>query len=93
MAQKIQRAYRNFCRRKIEAVVRIQTAYRQWREVRDFLRLRDYGHQVYRQMKQRRRFSLLSMRRFLGDYLNVMENGEVLSLLRNDQVRSLVPVI
>lgn len=33
--------------------------------------LRDYGHQVLAGRKERRRFSLISMRRFSGDYLLV----------------------
>ncbi|KAH8919050.1 myosin tail 2, partial [Atractiella rhizophila] len=36
-----------------------------------FLKLRDYGHTVLGGRKERRRFSLLGMRRYLGDYLDV----------------------
>lgn len=39
------------------------------------VQLRDYGHQVLAGRKERRRFSLVSMRRFQGDYLGVAEKG------------------
>ena len=78
MAIRIQRAYRNYIRYKTECVRRIQVAYRKWRSVRMFLQLRDYGHTVYQKQKERRRFSLISMRRYLGDYLNAAENTELL---------------
>jgi myosin-1 len=35
---------------------------------------RDYGHQILADRKERRRFSLLSFRRFMGDYLDL--NGD-----------------
>lgn len=39
-----------------------------------YAQVRDYGHQVLAGRKERRRFSLLSYRRFMGDYLDV--NGK-----------------
>lgn len=36
--------------------------------------MRDYGHQILAGRKERRRFSLLSYRRFMGDYLDI--NGK-----------------
>ena len=35
---------------------------------------REYGHQILANRKERRRFSLISYRRFMGDYLDM--NGE-----------------
>jgi myosin I len=35
---------------------------------------RDYGHQILADRKERRRFSLLGYRRYMGDYLDV--NGD-----------------
>lgn len=82
MAIKIQRAYRNYVRYKEESARRIQRAYRSWRAVRIFIEMRDYGHEVFYKTKERRRFSLISMRRFLGDYLGVKENAEFIQLCR-----------
>ncbi|CAJ0830946.1 732_t:CDS:10 [Entrophospora sp. SA101] len=71
MAIRIQRAYRNYVRYKNECATRIQ---RYWRKNKDqivYVQLRDYGHQILDGRKERRRFSLLSMRKFMGDYLLV----------------------
>lgn len=36
-----------------------------------YAQVRDYGHQILAGRKERRRFSLLSYRRFHGDYLGI----------------------
>ena len=36
---------------------------------------RDYGHQILADRKERRRFSLLSYRRYMGDYLDLNGNS------------------
>ncbi|KAJ7161280.1 microfilament motor [Mycena crocata] len=64
MAGRIQRAFRNYMRYKHECA----------RQALVYAQVRDYGHQVLAQRKERRRFSLLSYRRFMGDYLDV--NGK-----------------
>ncbi|KAL9581096.1 MAG: hypothetical protein Q9212_004105 [Teloschistes hypoglaucus] len=80
MAIRIQRAWRNYLRYRIECATRIQ---RFWRRVSggdEFIKTRDYGHQVLQGRKERRRFSLLGSRRFMGDYLGIGNNrgpGEV----------------
>lgn len=71
MASRIQRAWRNYLRHKEECVSRIQ---RFWKDKKDglaFYQLRDYSHQVLAGRKERRRYSLVSMRQFRGDYLEV----------------------
>jgi myosin-1 len=81
MAIRIQRAFRNYMRYKNECARRIQRAFRSKRDQIAYVRLRDYGHQVLGGRKERRRFSLISMRRFFGDYLGVGnhdENGRAL---------------
>jgi len=75
MAMKIQRAYRNYVRYKNECAARIQRQFRSWNGTKQFMQVRDYGHQVLGGQKERRRFSLLSMRRFLGDYLDIRTNS------------------
>ncbi|KAJ3855257.1 P-loop containing nucleoside triphosphate hydrolase protein [Lentinula lateritia] len=67
MAGRIQRAFRNYMRYKHEF----------WKNNKESLvyaQVRDHGHQVLAGRKERRRFSLLSYRRFMGDYLDV--NGK-----------------
>lgn len=71
MAARIQRAFRNYLRYKEECASRIQ---RFWKDKKDglaFVQLRDYSHQVLASRKERRRYSLVSMRQFRGDYLDV----------------------
>lgn len=75
MAMRIQRAYRNYVRYKHESATRIQRCFRAWNMTKIFLQVRDYGHQVLGGRKERRRFSLLSMRRFMGDYLEFRSNS------------------
>ncbi|KAI5474581.1 hypothetical protein MNV49_003039 [Pseudohyphozyma bogoriensis] len=83
MAARIQRAFRNYMRYKHECATRIQ---RFWINKKDgivYSQLRDYGHQLLASRKERRRFSLLSQRKFLGDYLGVGEEGPQGQMLRS----------
>ncbi|KAL8700696.1 MAG: hypothetical protein Q9224_000844 [Gallowayella concinna] len=94
MAIRIQRAWRNFLRYRIECATRIQ---RFWRRVSggdEFIKARDYGHQVLQGRMERRRYSLLGSRRFMGDYLGIGNSrgpGEVIrrsiNLSSNEVVR------
>ncbi|KAJ7193312.1 myosin-1 [Mycena pura] len=74
MAGRIQRAYRNYMRYKNECARRIQRFWKNNKEAIVYAQVRDYGHQLLAGRKERRRFSLLSYRRFMGDYLDV--NGK-----------------
>ncbi|KAG7099668.1 class II myosin [Marasmius oreades] len=74
MAGRIQRAFRNYMRYKHECARRIQRFWKNNKEAIIYAQVRDYGHQVLAGRKERRRFSLLSYRRFMGDYLDV--NGK-----------------
>ena len=71
MAIRIQRVWRAFLRIRIEAATRIQRVWRKKRVGAEFLALRERGHKVLQGRKERRRFSLLGSRRFMGDYLGV----------------------
>jgi myosin-1 len=71
MASRIQRAWRNYMRYKNEAAARIQRFWKNNKEGIAYAQVRDYGHQVLAGRKERRRYSLLSYRRFMGDYLDV----------------------
>ncbi len=71
MAVRIQRAWRNYLRYRIECATRIQ---RFWRRVKGGIKeieFRDQGHRILQQKKERRRYSLLGSRRFFGDYLGL----------------------
>ncbi|PPQ69790.1 hypothetical protein CVT26_014178 [Gymnopilus dilepis] len=74
MAGRIQRAWRNYMRYKHECARRIQRFWKNNKEGLAYAQIRDYGHQLLAGRKERRRFSLLSYRRFMGDYLDV--NGK-----------------
>lgn len=93
MATRIQRAWRNYLRYRAECATRIQ---RFWRRVTgglEYIKLRDEGHKVLAGRKERRRFSLLGSRRFMGDYLGVGNRGgpgevirDSINLSRSEQV-------
>ncbi|KAF9486594.1 hypothetical protein BDN70DRAFT_870194 [Pholiota conissans] len=74
MAARIQRAFRNYMRYKHECARRIQRFWKNNKEGIAYAQIRDYGHQLLAGRKERRRFSLISYRRFMGDYLDV--NGK-----------------
>ena len=83
MATRIQRAWRNYLRYRIECAIRIQ---RFWRKIHgggEFIELRDEGHRVLQGRKERRRYSLVGYRRFLGDYLGLGNKGGFGELIRN----------
>ncbi|KAF9502319.1 hypothetical protein BDN71DRAFT_1437882 [Pleurotus eryngii] len=71
MAARIQRAFRNYMRYKHECARRIQRFWKNNKESIVYAQVREYGHQILAKRKERRRFSLLSYRRFFGDYLCV----------------------
>ena len=75
MATRIQRAWRNYLRYRSECAIRIQRFWRKLHGGEEFIQLRDEGHRVLQARKERRRYSLLGSRRFLGDYLGIMNKG------------------
>ncbi|KAG2022879.1 microfilament motor [Coprinopsis cinerea AmutBmut pab1-1] len=94
MAARIQRAFRNYMRYKHECARRIQRFWKNNKEALVYAQVRDYGHQLLAGRKERRRFSLLSYRRFMGDYLDISgksslgeEIGEACSLGRDEPVK------
>ena len=74
MAGRIQRAWRNYLRYRNECARRIQRFWKNNKEGLEYAKVREYGHQILAGRKERRRFSLLGSRRFMGDYLDV--NGK-----------------
>ncbi|RPA88007.1 hypothetical protein BJ508DRAFT_409927 [Ascobolus immersus RN42] len=83
MAVRIQRAWRNYVRYRTECAIRIQ---RFWRRVNgglEFIKARDYGHTLLAGRKERRRYSLVGYRRFLGDYLGVGMKGGPGEMIRS----------
>ena len=83
MASRLQRAWRAHVRRKHESATKIQRFWRSQKEVLVYARKRDYGHEVLAGRKERRRFSLLGMRKFMGDYLDVGGSSAQGEMLRN----------
>ena len=84
MAIRIQRAWRNYLRYRAECATRIQKFWRKKSGGEPFQKLRDEGHKVLGGRKERRRFSLLGYRRFLGDYLGIDNRGGTGELMRNN---------
>ncbi len=83
MAVRIQRAWRNYLRYRIECATRIQRFWRKINGSSEFIQLRDQGHRVLQGRKERRRFSLLGYRRFLGDYIGIANRGGSGEIIRN----------
>ncbi|KAJ5555676.1 hypothetical protein N7461_004146 [Penicillium sp. DV-2018c] len=83
MAIRIQRAWRNYLRYRIECAIRIQRFWRRMTGGLEFIKVRDQGHQLLQGRKERRRMSLLGSRRFLGDYLGVGNTGGPGEMIRN----------
>ncbi|KAF8560099.1 myosin class I heavy chain [Imleria badia] len=83
MAARIQRAWRNYWRYKNECARRIQRFWKNNKESIEYAKVREYGHQVLAGRKERRRFSLLSYRRFMGDYLDINGKNALGAELRN----------
>ncbi|CEP63576.1 myosin family protein LALA0_S08e05754g [Lachancea lanzarotensis] len=73
MAARIQRAWRRFLLRRIDAASRIQRAIREKKGGNEFEKLRDYGTKLLANRKERRSMSLLGYRAYLGDYLSCNE--------------------
>jgi myosin-1 len=71
MAGRIQRAFRNYLRYKNECAKRIQRFWKNNKEAIVYAQRRDRGHEVLANRKERRRYSLLGYRRFMGDYLDI----------------------
>lgn len=82
MAMRIQRAFRNYLRYKHECARRIQRMWMNKKEAIKYVEFRDYGHQLLQGHKERRRFSLISMRKFMGDYLDINGGSVEGDLLR-----------
>ncbi|KAI1362717.1 P-loop containing nucleoside triphosphate hydrolase protein [Xylaria arbuscula] len=83
MAIRIQRMWRAYLAYRAESATRIQRFWRKKQVGAEYLQLRDRGHQVLQGRKERRRFSLLGSRRFLGDYLGINASTGPGSHIRN----------
>ncbi|KAI8369799.1 P-loop containing nucleoside triphosphate hydrolase protein [Choanephora cucurbitarum] len=83
MATRIQRAWRAYVRYKIECAKKVQRFWRQNKYNIGYLQLREYGHQILAGQKERRRYSLVSMRRFTGDYLDIKQGSGLSTMIRN----------
>lgn len=82
MAIRIQRAWRNYLRYRIECATRIQRFWVKKSGGEPNLKARDQGHDVLNGRKERRRYSLIGYRRFMGDYLGIDQGAGTGQLLR-----------
>lgn len=69
MAARIQRAWRRYVQRKVDAAIVIQRAWKQKKYGNKFEKIRDEGTKMLQGRKQRRRLSMLGSRSYMGDYL------------------------
>lgn len=83
MAIRIQRAWKNYLRYRAECATRIQRFWRRITGGLEFIKLRDEGHRLLQNRKERRRMSILGSRRFMGDYLGVANKGGSGELVRS----------
>lgn len=83
MAIRIQRAWKNYLRYRAECATRIQRFWRRMTGGLEFIKLRDEGHRLLQNRKERRRMSILGSRRFMGDYLGVANKGGSGELVRS----------
>lgn len=96
MAIRIQRAWRNYLRYRIECAIRIQKFWRKVSGGEPTLQWREAGHRLLSGRKERRRFSLVGYRRFYGDYLGVGSRagpGELIRSSINLGGECLIPLI
>lgn len=70
MAARIQRAWRAHLKYKSDMATKIQRAWREKKSGKKYIELREKGHAILGNRKERRRMSLLGYRRFWGDYLS-----------------------
>ncbi|KAM7188732.1 myosin-1 [Naviculisporaceae sp. PSN 640] len=83
MATRIQRMWRAYLAYRAESATRIQRFWRKKRVGAEYLQLRDQGHRVLGNRKERRSMSVLGSRRFLGDYLGINATSGPGSQIRN----------
>lgn len=69
MAARIQRAWRRYIKRKDDAAITIQRAWRVKNHGNQFEQFRDEGSKLLGGRKERRRMSMLGSRSYMGDYL------------------------
>ena len=82
MAARIQRAWRRFLQRRIDAAIKIQRVIREKKGGNKYVKLRDYGAKLLGGKKERRSMSLLGYRAFMGDYLSCNESKTKGSYIR-----------
>ncbi|EPE06184.1 myosin 1 myo5 [Ophiostoma piceae UAMH 11346] len=83
MATRIQRMWRAYLAYRAESATRIQRFWRKKRVGAEYLVLRDQGHRLLGGRKERRRYSLLGSRRFLGDYMGINASTGSGSMIRS----------
>lgn len=75
MAARIQRAWRRYLKKKEDAAKVIQNAWRNKKHGNKFEQLRDEGTALLQGRKERRRFSIIGSRAYMGDYLGCNDSA------------------
>ncbi len=82
MAARIQRAWRRYVKRRVDAAIKMQRAYRNIKGTAKYVELRDDGHRILAARKERRTMSILGSRKFWGDYLSCNDTSGIGSFVK-----------
>ncbi|KYQ88475.1 myosin IC [Tieghemostelium lacteum] len=88
-SNRIKNAFRNYKLYKVRCAQTIQGYYRAWKQASPYFDMRAKNEQLIQNRKERNRFSVLSVRKFFGDYLDVRSQGYFLDAMaegRNEEV-------
>jgi len=80
-ANRIKEAFKVWKLYRAECVTVIQKCYRAYKDVAPYSDLKEQNEAVVGGKKERQRYSLTSVRRFVGDYLDIKTQSELLSAI------------
>ncbi|EGG25063.1 myosin IC [Cavenderia fasciculata] len=80
-SNRIKNAFRNYKNYRTRCAQTIQGYYRAWKQASPFFDLRQQTEQLVNGRKERQRFSMLSVRKFYGDYLDVRSQNYLLDAM------------
>ncbi|KAN0022743.1 hypothetical protein ACTFIU_005479 [Dictyostelium citrinum] len=88
-ANRIKNAFRNYKLYRQRCAQTIQGYFRAWKQASPFFDLRMQNEQLFQGRKERNRFSMISVRKYFGDYLDVRSQSYFLDAMaegRNEDV-------
>eukprot|EP01132_Coremiostelium_polycephalum_P001010 gene1010-1280_t len=88
-ANRIKNAFRNYKLYRTRCAQTIQGYYRAWKQASPYFDLRMQNETLFTGRKERQRFSMISVRKYFGDYLDVRSQSYLLDAMaegRNEEV-------